>query len=134
MFEQHARLDFILNNACQTVRRPPGFYGHLMEAEALPLDALPELTRGPLARFEELRRGSLLEASALAGGAELAVAADAADSAELAGLRRSAELTQVPLIEGDLEAGSHMFPVGELDHDLQQVDLRTVNSWRLKPR
>jgi len=27
------RLDFIINNACQTVRRPPGFYDHLMEAE-----------------------------------------------------------------------------------------------------
>jgi len=27
------RLDFILNNACQTVKRPPGFYRHLLEKE-----------------------------------------------------------------------------------------------------
>jgi NAD(P)-dependent dehydrogenase (short-subunit alcohol dehydrogenase family) len=27
------RLDFIINNACQTVRRPPGFYAHLMDCE-----------------------------------------------------------------------------------------------------
>ncbi|MCA9572307.1 MAG: SDR family NAD(P)-dependent oxidoreductase, partial [Myxococcales bacterium] len=33
------RLDFIINNACQTVRRPPGFYDHLMEGERAP-DAL----------------------------------------------------------------------------------------------
>ena len=28
------RLDFIINNACQTVRRPPDFYAHMMEIEA----------------------------------------------------------------------------------------------------
>ena len=27
------RLDFIINNACQTVRRPPDFYQHMMERE-----------------------------------------------------------------------------------------------------
>src|SRR3954454_23734481 len=27
------RLDFIVNNACQTVRRPPEFYQHMMEGE-----------------------------------------------------------------------------------------------------
>ncbi|MFI5235883.1 MAG: SDR family NAD(P)-dependent oxidoreductase, partial [Gemmatimonadales bacterium] len=27
------RLDFIINNACQTVRRPPDFYAHMMEHE-----------------------------------------------------------------------------------------------------
>src|SRR5688572_33112811 len=28
-----SRLDFIINNACQTVRRPPAFYEHMMEGE-----------------------------------------------------------------------------------------------------
>src|SRR5215470_10005091 len=28
-----SRLDFIVNNACQTVRRPPDFYAHMMERE-----------------------------------------------------------------------------------------------------
>ena len=27
------RLDILVNNACQTVRRPPGFYAHLLETE-----------------------------------------------------------------------------------------------------
>jgi len=30
------RLDFIINNACQTVRRPPEFYEHMMEGERAP--------------------------------------------------------------------------------------------------
>ena len=29
----HDRLDYIINNACQTVRRPPDFYRHMMDAE-----------------------------------------------------------------------------------------------------
>ena len=34
------RLDFIVNNACQTVRRPPGFYSHMMEGETAALESL----------------------------------------------------------------------------------------------
>jgi NADP-dependent 3-hydroxy acid dehydrogenase YdfG len=30
-----ARLDFILHNACQTVRRPPAYSAHLMEGESI---------------------------------------------------------------------------------------------------
>jgi NAD(P)-dependent dehydrogenase (short-subunit alcohol dehydrogenase family) len=46
------------------------------------------------------------------------------------GLHSSAALSLVPY---DLEQdSSHAFPQGRLDADLQQVDLRTVNTWRLK--
>jgi hypothetical protein len=34
MLATRSRLDFIVNNACQTVRRPPAFYAHMMELEA----------------------------------------------------------------------------------------------------
>jgi NAD(P)-dependent dehydrogenase (short-subunit alcohol dehydrogenase family) len=40
-------------------------------------------------------------------------------------------LSQVPLTSGDLEAGQELFPQGALDADLQQVDQRGINSWRL---
>ena len=40
-----SRLDFIVNNACQTVRRPPEFYAHMMAAETAALDAMPEHVR-----------------------------------------------------------------------------------------
>ncbi len=39
------RLDFILNNACQTVRRPPGFYRHLLALEEAPPDTLSRQLR-----------------------------------------------------------------------------------------
>ena len=32
--ERLPRLDYILNNACQTVRRPAGFFQHLLAREA----------------------------------------------------------------------------------------------------
>ena len=35
------RLDFIVNNACQTVRRPPDFYAHMMAAETAALGDMP---------------------------------------------------------------------------------------------
>ena len=43
----------------------------------------------------------------------------------------AAELSQVPLLPEDLLDQKHLFPEGRLDQDLQQVDLRGRNSWRL---
>jgi NAD(P)-dependent dehydrogenase (short-subunit alcohol dehydrogenase family) len=42
-----------------------------------------------------------------------------------------AELSQVPLLPEELAAQNALFPQGRLDQDLQQVDLRERNSWRL---
>ena len=39
--QRHGRLDLLINNAAQTVRRPPGFYAHLLENEKNGLTALP---------------------------------------------------------------------------------------------
>ena len=88
------RLDFIINNACQTVRRPPDFYKHMMEGE----------------------RAALGETTALLLREAMPPAA---------------ELSQIPLLPEDLQVAKHLFPEGRLDQDLQQVDLRGRNSWRL---
>jgi NAD(P)-dependent dehydrogenase (short-subunit alcohol dehydrogenase family) len=48
-----------------------------------------------------------------------------------AGEGGSAELSQIPLLPEDMDHSVHLFPRGELDADLQQRDLRKVNSWRL---
>ena len=69
MLERLPRLDYVLNNACQTVRRPAAFYAHLLEKEATAVARL---------HTEEL------------------------------------------------------FPAHRYDEDLQQVDLRDTNSWRLR--
>lgn len=94
----HSRLDFIISNACQTVRRPPEFYAHMMDGERM---ALPS------------------KAQPLVG------------SYRAEGVLDSAALSQVPLLPGELAAQSTLFPAGQLDQDLQQIDLRDQNSWRL---
>src|SRR6267378_3610819 len=123
LLQTHERLDFIINNACQTVRRPPDFYQHMMADENGPLQSLPEQAGRLLGAYEGLRGYNLLAAG------ELPLAAGPAS--ELAGLRHSAQLSQVPLLPDELAAQHDLFPEGRLDQDLQQIDLRARNSWRL---
>ena len=40
------RLDHLVNNACQTVRRPAAFFAHLLEKESTPILQLPDGLRG----------------------------------------------------------------------------------------
>lgn len=119
------RMDFILNNACQTVRRPPGFYGHLMSDERQPIAALPGAAQEMLKSYEALRNSG-----ALSSEGQNALPAQVDSS--IAGIQRAAELSQIPLAPGDEAGGNSIFPSGALDRDLQQVDLRSINSWRLK--
>jgi NAD(P)-dependent dehydrogenase (short-subunit alcohol dehydrogenase family) len=122
------RLDFIINNACQTVRRPAGFYEHLMRAEEQPFANLSLPEQAPLASYEALRRGGMLGARAGTYDTKLAARSAAADPL---GLVAPAALSQLALVEEDLVRGQELFPGGQLDADLQQVDLRAQNSWRL---
>jgi len=121
------RLDFIINNACQTVRRPPDFYAHMMAGETAAMDAAPEHVRRLLGSYEGLRSSRMLGAGDQSGLAD----ARHADVAHAHGLTRAAELSQVALLPEELLAQEHLFPQGRLDQDLQQVDLRGRNSWRL---
>src|SRR5690606_38599184 len=43
----------------------------------------------------------------------------------------SAQLSQIPYTYDDSLVSEEIFPQGKLDADLQQVDLRETNSWRL---
>src|SRR5437016_5593499 len=90
MLRTRSRLDFIINNACQTVRRPPDFYAHMMERE---------------------------NAVLLGAGPHVPAA--------------SARMSQVALLPEDGPGQVDLFPRGQLDQDLQQIDLRGRNSWRL---
>jgi NAD(P)-dependent dehydrogenase (short-subunit alcohol dehydrogenase family) len=127
------RLDFIINNACQTVRRPPEFYAHMMEAETAALHDAPEVVRKLLGSYEGLRSYNMLpeSSSSEANASVRQVALGREGIADAAGLIRSAELSQVPLLAEELLGQKHLFPEGRLDQDLQQVDLRGRNSWRL---
>ncbi len=120
------RLDFIVNNACQTVRRPPEFYAHMMEGETAAAHDVPEHLRKLLGGYEGLRRYAMLPE----GADGRSLAARGQDDA-LAGITRAAELSQIPLLAEEMVGQQHLFPQGRLDQDLQQIDLRTRNSWRL---
>lgn len=133
--EAYDRLDFLVNNAAQTVRRPPGFYAHLLDLELQPLEALPAAWRPMLARWHALRgdlRGRARGDHALtlhAGvGDALALPADAPRRA--LGLVEPARLAQLRTAT-DGEDGFDVFPPGQVDQDGQQVDLRRHNSWRM---
>jgi NAD(P)-dependent dehydrogenase (short-subunit alcohol dehydrogenase family) len=49
------RLDFIVNNACQTVRRPPDFYAHMMAEETAALSDMSSGVRRLVGAYEGLR-------------------------------------------------------------------------------
>ncbi len=104
------RLDFIVNNACQTVRRPPDFYTHMMAGERAAFHDAPENVR------------HLLGAPTEPAPEEIAT---------LARFAGAAELSQIPLLPDDCPGQTDLFPQGRLDPDLQQVDFRGRNSWRL---
>ncbi|HSG09720.1 MAG TPA: SDR family oxidoreductase [Longimicrobiales bacterium] len=128
LVETRDRLDFIISNACQTVRRPPEFYGHMMDGEAAALDSFPEDVQRLLGPYEGLRGYNLLPSGK---GPATAVGTSAPDPAAVPGLTHAAQLSQVPLLAEEREAQEALFPVGRLDQDLQQIDLRETNSWRM---
>jgi NAD(P)-dependent dehydrogenase (short-subunit alcohol dehydrogenase family) len=133
LVEQLPRLDYILNNACQTVRRPAGFFRHLLAREAETAAALPAAWRGALASHNELRSTlESLRAPSLGPPAMAAVPGAAAVGRHGEGLVHSAALSQRRYLDDDFRDGESLFPADRYDEDLQQVDLREVNSWRLR--
>jgi NAD(P)-dependent dehydrogenase (short-subunit alcohol dehydrogenase family) len=102
-----SRLDFIINNACQTVRRPPQYYAHLLAGERdVPQE---ERVRALL--------GSGVQDKALTTTRKH---------------RFAAELSQLAYDEADANHDTALFPEHAYDVDAQQIDLRKVNSWRLR--
>jgi NAD(P)-dependent dehydrogenase (short-subunit alcohol dehydrogenase family) len=125
------RLDLLVNNACQTVRRPPGFYAHLLDFEALPLEALPAPLQ-PVLGAHHACVAALQAAPRLGSGghdADGGLVAWSGGGPGL-GLRASAPLSQVRYSFDDDARRPNLFPVGELDADQQQIDLRAHNTWR----
>jgi len=96
------RLDFIINNACQTVRRPANFYEHMRETETAALTSMPARVRKLLGSYEDPYANHAINPK-----------------------------SDVALLASGLQEESSLFPQGLLDQDLQQVDLRGRNSWRL---
>jgi NAD(P)-dependent dehydrogenase (short-subunit alcohol dehydrogenase family) len=125
------RLDILINNAAQTVRRPPGFYAHLMENELLPFQDINSEAKLLLKNHQEFKT----ELNQLTHGdisTEAALPVTWHGFGPGVGIRASAELSQIPYSYDNSLVAEEVFPVGHLDADLQQVDLRKTNSWRLR--
>ncbi|MEK9145726.1 MAG: SDR family NAD(P)-dependent oxidoreductase, partial [Elusimicrobiota bacterium] len=125
-------LDILVNNAAQTVRRPIAFYKHLLGHETARHADLPRDSRKLLESHEQLK--------SLLGSPPAAAPKLEADATGMAlwhrggagaGLRESALLSQLKYTYDDAELGLDVFPAGRTDADLQQVDLRAMNSWRM---
>lgn len=129
--QSYPRLDLLINNAAQTVRRPPGFYAHLMENETKPQKALSENSQYLLREYETCKN-KLNEIFQISPGQGSNLPVSWHDQGPGIGLRASAKLSQIPYNYDNSLLAEKVFPKGELDVDLQQVDLRKTNSWRLK--
>jgi len=125
------RLDILINNAAQTVRRPPEFYAHLMHNEAKTIDELPANAKKLMMNYQ-ICTDKLNSFVALNRESEATLPAAWHEKLPGIGLRKSAQLSQIPYTYDNTLSADILFPRGEMDVDLQQVDLRTSNSWRLK--
>ncbi len=131
VMRHYDRLDILINNAAQTVRRPSGFYAHLMPNETLPFARHNEKVKmllqdhqaclNELQRYDDTRNGH---------SHGLAVSWQSSEPG--LGIRASAQLSQIPYRFDNSADTKEVFPEGKLDVDLQQVDLRKTNSWRLR--
>lgn len=108
------RLDIIINNAAQTVRRPPAFYQHLLAGE---MEELPSRAHHLVGFVEP--PSSVMAVPAIGSAPAEAIAAS---------------LSQLALLPGDDGRDEVHFPLGEYDADGQQRDRRPVNSWALRLR
>lgn len=130
--QEYNRLDILINNAAQTVRRPAGFYKHMMDKEESPVESLPprvqDLLKDHTACLTELQ--SLSAGALQEGDSRLPVSWHGRELG--VGLRASAKLSQIPYSFDNSLKAEEVFPEGKLDADLQQVDLRKTNSWRLR--
>lgn len=154
------RLDIIVNNACQTIRRPPAFYRHLIDKEVNPPVEFPQVvtTEGSLQRGagpQAISDGTPAPgpADALAGAYSspplLPTRAPPGEAAHLmalplplvpccrrkapaAGRIPAAALSQMVLVEGDEQQDKELFPENSVDVHGQQLDLREKHTWLLK--
>lgn len=104
------RLDILINNAAQTVRRPPGFYAHLMKFESLDFHdiqkeagQLLKLHRDCKQKLESFGEMNLADESALPVSWNGKIPG--------VGIRSSAQLSQIPYSHDNSFELETVFPV-----------------------
>jgi len=123
-----SHLDILVNNAAQTVRRPPAFYEPLMENEQrAAAQGNPHLVAYDGSPLGALGSTASLTPAITAAAADGAGSPDAnqVDQASRAALPLSVALSQVTLLPGenDVDSVRRSFPANRVDEDGQPIDL-----------
>jgi len=129
--QKYNRLDLLINNAAQTVRRPSGFYSHLIAGENMPFEQHPDDVKMLLSEHHHCLK-ELQGFGETVSKPENNLAVTWHGQEPGIGMRASAQLSQIPYRFDNSLDTKEIFPEGKLDADLQQVDLRKTNSWRLR--
>jgi NAD(P)-dependent dehydrogenase (short-subunit alcohol dehydrogenase family) len=104
-------LDILINNAAQTVKRPPAYYAHLLPYERAPVSELPPEQR------------ALLERGLAVLPPPAFILSEPDFPTLLPGVPTALALSEQAAGEADF------FPPGAYDEHQQQLDLRPANSW-----
>ena len=112
-------LDILVNNACQTVRRSPGAYAHLVEGESEPLPS-----EGPTPRLLAFDRVSEAHPAALVGTLDQHPVPHTDAST-----RSAADLTRLALSAGSASLEAHHAGTA-IDAGGLLPDVATTNSWK----
>jgi|SRR5271157_5409517 len=114
------KLDILINNAAQTVRRPPIFYDHLITPKA---DKM----------LSSVGQASLLHVD-VPGRPPQSLLLDGSHSTIVNWKDPDfiSSLSSIPLLPEDHTASRTHFPEGILDKDGQQEDRRLFNSWMMR--
>ena len=142
---RYDRLDVLINNACQTIRRPPAYYAHLMNIERCPVKKLGDDARvhKVLSQHEAFlsSQPTLLQLGDDAARTvkrledargESEASSSAENHAPAPPTSTVAQMSQVPLMDSDKAQDPTSFPAQTYDINRQQLDLRSTNSWLLK--
>ena len=146
--ERFGRVDAIINNACQTVRRPANYYKEQVNKEAEREPVFQECL-GACDVFEAAREardaGRTIGMGATTGKIEADEAPEGAKGTVVvkdggggggggesnAKISKSAAMSLMPLTSEDMSTPSSLLPSGLHDINGQQLDMRRHNSWLL---
>jgi NAD(P)-dependent dehydrogenase (short-subunit alcohol dehydrogenase family) len=132
LFATYPRLDILINNAAQTVRRPPAFYAHLLPFEALAREELPDTLQAILIAESAATASVIGASSVLPALPMLDETSEVPMHRSVEALPLSVALSQVPVLPGDERYDTAAFPPDRYDRHGQQIDLRSHNSWVAK--
>ena len=136
--KKYGRLDILIQNAAQTIRRPTIYYKHLIDKE---LDASGANNK-ILQSFPTISQNSYspqlllsLANPTLSASDKIDISVTAMASSSSTPLQSSNSIaviaSQISIHPEDriLQNNTRLFPPGQYDTDHQQLDLRPLNSW-----